>query len=304
MTLSTLLQTEDLTVAVDPAAGGRKLSLLDKIWVEKGTADDWRLLEALHYKASSTGVGPIYSRAVLEEDGRRETIAVMILTVPKPLDAGRNEVFPRMRPNANGRDTKLMNSQRTNWLNKNIRSGSRLVIDTMYRSAGLGYRFCNLGFRMSGFRFVETRSSMGRYNPFWQRAGMLPVRPKSASALEQGLIMFARNFASPAHDYVAIMQELDAMPEHVRDRTLADMRDFYYRSSAMEKSGEKRLNGRDRVNALPVPYLLKQCMQLTFGATVYAVYQNPDRGRQLPERLPITAFDNQAPSEPLRLDLL
>lgn len=53
-----------------------------------------------------------------------------------------------------------------------------------------------------------------------------------------------------------------------------------------------------------MPYLLKQVMQLTFGATVYAVYQNPDFGRQLPARIPVSAFDNQGTNEPLRLDLL
>jgi uncharacterized protein len=282
-----------------------QLSLLQHCYVERGTNEDWKALEALHYKSSALGVGPRYMRCVLAVPGEPEqVIGIMVFTVPKPLDAGRNEVFPAMKPNQGGMDGHLQNVMRMKWLNKNILLSSRTVLDTMYRGAGIAYRFKNLGYRMTGFRFIESRSSMSRYNPFSVKAGMRFVKPKHASAMEQGLLFFSRNFVSPAFDYAAIMQELKAMPEHVQDRTLRDMRDFYYRHSAMEKSGEKRAFGHDRVNALPIDYLLRQVMQLTFGATVYAVFQNPDHGRELPARIPLLAFHNQAPTEPLRLDLL
>ena len=158
--------------------------------------------------------------------------------------------------------------------------------------------------RMLGFRFVEARSSMSRYNPFYFKAGMRAVAPKAASAQAQGLAMFARNFEAPPYDLVAVLEELQGMPGYLRERTLDDMRDFYYKSSSMEKSGDKRLEGRNRIAALEVTYLLRQIMQLTFGATVYAVFDNPDFGRDLPKRIALTAFDNQAPNEALRLDLL
>lgn len=298
----------DLSETVLRASEGpfsHRLSLLPAIYVERGTVDDWNLLKSLHYKASETGVGPKFLRCVIEHaPGDTETIGVIVLTVPKVLDAGRNEVFPRLKPNQGGMDTHTVNVLRVKWINANIRLSSRNVIDTMYRGAGLGYRFRNIAMRMSGLRYIEARSSMSRYNPFYFKAGMRAVKPKSASGMEQGLAMFARNFQSPAYDLVAILEELAAMPDHVRDRTLFDMRDFYYKASSLEKSGEKRLSGRDRVNALPVPYLLKQVTQLTFGATIYAVYQNPDFGRELPPRIAVSAFDNQPTDAPLRLDLL
>lgn len=282
-----------------------RFSLLDKIYVERGTAADWSELKALHYKASETGVGPIFIRCMIEHaPGNAEVIGVNILTVPKVLDAGRNQVFPHMKPNQKGMDTHLMQVMRTKWLNQNIRLNSRVVVDTMYRGCGIGYRMRNLAMRMSGFRFIEARSSMSRYNPFSFKSGSKPVAPRTATAQAQGLAMFARNFCSPAYDLVAILEELQTMPEYARERTMTDMRDFYFKHSSMEKSGDKRLEGHDRINALPVHYLLKQIMQLTFGATIYSVFENPDFGRTLPPRIPVTAFDNQAPTEPLRLDLL
>jgi uncharacterized protein len=295
----------DVTVVHRDGPFNHRVSLLKQIYVERGTVEDWHALKALHYKAHSYGTGPQFMRCAIEHaPGQTETIGVMVLQVPQILDSGRMEVFPHLKPNQNGVDSPLQNRMRIKWINANMRISARNVVDTMYRGAGVGYRFRNLAFRLSGYRFLEGRSSMSRFNPFYFKAGMRAVKPRTASGLEAGLAMFTRNFSSPAYDKVAILDELAAMPEHVRDRTLLDMRDFYYRHSSLEKSGDKRLKGHERVDNLPVGELVKQCMQLTFASTVYAVYVNPDHGRQLPARLPLSAFDNQAPHEPLRLDLL
>jgi ABC-type ATPase with predicted acetyltransferase domain len=295
----------ETVVKTDPGPYKRPLSLISSIYVERGCAEDWNAMKALHYKAHDTGVGPIFTRCLIEhKPGVEETIGALVLAVPKVLDAGRNEVFPNLKPNQDGIDTKLMQSMRVKWMNRNIRSGSRNVVDTMYRSAGIGYRLCNLAFRMSGFRYLETRASMTRFNPFATKAGMRFVSPKTAPALEAGIEALTRNFKSPPYDYAAILEELETMPDYARVAALRDIREFYYKHSAMEKSGEKRLAGRSRVATLPVAYLIKQVMQITFASTVYSVYRNPDYGRKLPDRIPITAFDNQPTDEPLRLDLL
>ena len=63
----------------------------------------------------------------------------------------------------------------------------------------------------------------------------------------------------------------------------------------MEKSGDNRLNGTSRVDSMPAPYLLKQTQQLVFGSTIYAIYTNPDHGRQF--RLDSTYGIRQSESE-------
>lgn len=288
------------------------LSLLKDLYVERGTIDDWKVLHELHYKSSNLGIGPRYMRCMLDD----QVIGVMVFTVPKPLDSGRNQLFQHLRPNAGGRDTKLINVQRMKWINNNLILSSRTVIDTMYRGAGIAYRFKNIGYRMMGYRYVESRSSMSRYNPFSLKAGMKFVKPKSAPAFETGLAFFAKHFKSPAYDYVAIKDEIKAMPDWLREPTLEALREFYYRHSSMEKSGDNRLNGTSRVESMELGYLLKQTQQLVFGATVYAIWANPDgdlvkRGkledwvaRPLPKCIPLLAFENQGVDEPLRLDLL
>lgn len=292
------------------------LSILKDCYVERGSLEDWKILHELHYKGSNLGIGPRYMRCVLDSGtSAPQTIGVMVFTVPKPLDSGRNEVFPHLKPNQGGKDNRLINVQRMHWLNNNLILSSRTVLDTMYRGAGLAYRFKNIGYRMMGYRYVESRSSMSRYNPFSLKAGMKFVAPKAAPALMDGLRFFQRNFKSPGYDYVAIKEELAAMPGFLRDRVLVELREFYYRHSSMEKSGDNRLNGTSRVESMEIGYLLKQTQQLVFGATVYAVWANPDwsqanfdlatkRLRHLPERIPVLAFDLQKPTEALRLDLL
>lgn len=294
-----------------PIPKNHTLSILKDMYVEKGSLEDWKQLHELHYKSSNLGIGPRYMRLVLDDGVAPATVVgVMVFTVPKPLDSGRNEVFSWLKPNRNGRDNTLINKQRMAWLNKNLILSSRTVLDTMYRGAGLAYRFKGIGYRMMGFRFVESRSSMSRYNPFSLKAGMRFVAPKAASSLMDGIKFFQRNFKTPGYDYVGIRDELAAMPEHVREKVLAEIRTFYYNHSSMEKSGDNRLNGTSRVEGMEISYLLKQTQQLVFGSTIYAVWKNPDWDpitkamRPLPARIPVLAFDWQGLDEPLRLDLL
>lgn len=306
MTPTILFDTPDARIERRHYAS-RRLSLLSRIFVERGDLTDWKALHELHYKAANLGIGPRYWRATLEG----ETIGIIVLTVPKPLDSGRNQVFPHLKPNVGGRDNRMINQQRMHWINKNLILCSRQVLDTMYRGAGIAYRFRNLAFRMQGTRFVESRSAMSKFNPFYQKTGMKLLAPKKSASHDAGVAFFTRNFVSAPYDQVALMEELAAMPEHVRSKVELELRAFYYKHSSMEKSGDNRLRGTSRVDSATISYLLKQTQQLVFGSTIYAVWKNPDWDETtlamrpaFPTRLPLLAFDLQGPNEPLRLDLL
>lgn len=280
------------------------LSLLPEIYVERGTKEDWDLLHELHYKAENLGIGPRIFRCVL----RGQTIGVGVMTVPKMLLAGRNELFTHLRPNVGGRDTKLINKYRAEWINDHACTNSRLVLDTMYRGAGIAYRMQNLMMRMTGCKFVEFQSSMSKFNPFAAKAGIRFTRPKRSANYERGLAWFRRWFESIPTDFVGVMAELNAMPSAVREKCVTEMRKFYYDFSSMEKSGDNRMNGTRRVEALAVEKLLKNLQQLVFASPLYGVYINPDyddasdRPIELPARIPLLAFDNQPVDAPLILN--
>ena len=278
------------------------LSLLPEIYVERGDINDWNLLHELHYKAESLGIGPKIFRCVLHG----KTIGVGVMTVPKMLLSGRNEVFAHLKPNTGGMDSRLINRHRAYWINDHACTNSRLVLDTMYRGAGIAYRMQNIMMRMTGCQVVEFQSSMSKFNPFAAKAGMRFTKPKRSANYEKGLAFFRRWFDSNPSDYTGIMLEIGKMSPAVRAKCEREMRDFYYACSALEKTGNARFRGEDRRESMEVGYLLKSLQQLVLASPLYGVYINPDaspeKGKStLPARVPIIAFDNQPTDQPLDL---
>lgn len=286
--------------------GKRKLSLLKHIFVEVGDKADWEALAELHYKGHTLAAGSRYMRCVYERNGQRTTIGVMVFANPMPLNKGRNRVFPQLKPNqGGGRDSKMMNQRRMQQINKLMTWNNRTVIDTMYRSAGIAYRFKNLAYRIycceRGYKIVESNSSMGKFNPFSVKAGMQFIKPAAANALEVGIDFFKANFKSHPADQASILEELRAMEPGVKAIVEQKMRVFYQKNSSMEKSGDKMNLGMSRVDALAIEYVLKQTIQIVFGATIYWIFTNPDFNTVIPNKLPLLAFDNQGPNEPLKV---
>lgn len=281
------------------------LSLLPEIYVEKGTIEDWNKLHELHYKAESLGIGPRIYRCVL----RGETIGVGVMTVPKMLLSGRNEVFQHLKPNTGGMDSRLINRHRAYWINDHACTNSRLVLDTMYRGAGIAYRMQNIMMRMTGCDVIEFQSSMSKFNPFAAKAGIRFTKPKRSANFDKGVTFFRRWFESNPSDFIGIMAELKAMPAAVRAKCEREMRDFYYACSALEKTGNARFRGEDRRENMEVGYLLKSLQQLVLASPLYGVYLNPDASpvkgeSMLPARVPIIAFDHQSVDAPLDLSKL
>lgn len=301
-----ILDNQDLLIERRDVVKKHSISFLPEIYVERGTKDDWDLLHELHYKAENLGIGPKVYRCVLNG----QTIGVGVMTVPKMLLSGRNDLFPHLRPNQGGRDSRLINRYRVEWLNKHACTNSRLVLDTMYRGAGIAYRMQNIMMRMSGYKLIEFQSSMSKFNPFASKAGMRFTKPKRSANYERGLAWFRRWFDAIPTDFVGVMLELNAMPTASQAKCVAEMRKFYYDFSSMEKSGDNRMNGTSRVDGLTVDKLLKNLQQLVFASPLYGIYENPDyddkndRPLKLPDRIPVLAFDNQPPDAPLNLSLL
>lgn len=279
------------------------LAFLERVYVERGTLDDWRLLEALHYKHGAITPGSHYYRMVL--DG--ETIGVLMMASPKLLLKERHVVFPKLKP---GRDSKLSNTMRMKWINANMGIVSRVVVDTMYRSAGLAYRFTNIASRMEPKEWIEIQSAMSKYNQFAQRAGFKFCPPLKSNKFDVGIRFFKSTFNSDPSDTEAILNEIEALPEAQREGVLASCREFYIANSMLENTGkalildEHGVKFRDRrVARLPARELIVQIQQMTLAAPLYGVYRNPDVKRAASfTRIPLTAFDRQAVNQPLILE--
>lgn len=273
--------------------------LLAEMYVERGTRDDWKLYADLHYKSEGgLPAGVRYWRIGL----RGETIGVLVSASPKPLLKERHALFPKLKPNC---DTKIVNVHRMVWLNKNVRVIARYVVDTMYRGCGIGYMAQNLISRLEGCKHMEIQSSMSKFNFFAHKAGFKFVRPMSSNKFDVGIKFLRRTFTCNPADYEAIKQELDAMTPEMRDWTMAQIRDFYFKHSALEKTAARGQKKDAYAERIPDKKLIKNLQQMILGSPLYGVYTNPDFGRtDLPERLPLLAFFNQAVNEPLDLTKL
>jgi len=274
-------------------AARARFPLTARMFVEKGDKSDWELLHDLHYKAENLPIGPRFWKLTL--DG--ETIGVLVTGNPKGLLKERHIAFPGIKPG--GDDTKLTNTQRYVYINRHFRVISRFVVDTMYRGIGAGYRMMNLVSRMEGNTFMEIQSSMSKFNLFGQKAGFRFISPRNANKYEAGLKFFRGHFASSPQDFEAILIELENKKPAERAKLLQDCKDFYYRHSALEKTGSNRDKGQARVDVMPARQIIKSLQQITLASPMYGVWKNPDK-KPVAQRLPLTAYEAQGPNEPFQ----
>lgn len=275
-----------------------KLSLVDEMTVQRGTIEDWRTLEDLHYKQS--GSLPAGSHHFTLKLGD-ELVGCLVMASPKLLLKERHVVLPKLKPT--GQDNKMTNQFRMKWINANMSVVARVVVDTMYRGAGLAYRFTNVASRMEGKRFIEIQSSMSKYNLFAHKAGFQFVKPMRSNKYDVGIKFFRSTFDSDPADLEAIIAEVMSKDEIEREAIIRATKEFYYAHSALEKTG-KSLGGvgEARVAKMSFRDCVHALQQMVLASPLYGIFQNPDVGRDdIPDVLPLNAFDTQKPTERLIL---
>lgn len=286
----------DIETLIERNASPRaSFSLADEMMVERGSKDDWELLHDLHYKAEGLPIGPQFWKLTLAG----QTIGVLVIGQPKGMLRERHIVFPRLAPGSG--ETRLTNTNRYHYINANFRVVSRFVIDTMYRGIGAGYRMMNLVARLDGHQFIEIQSSMSKFNAFGQKAGFKFVKPMNANKFDAGMKFFRAHFQASPQDFEAIVAEIEAAPNP--ELLIQAAKEFYQKNSALENTGSSRDRADARVAAMTARDVIKGIQQMSLASPMYGVWKNPDLGRtDMPERLPLTAFDRQAPTARLVLN--
>lgn len=264
------------------------------MYIERGTKEDWDVLHEFHYKSEGQAMGARYYRVMLG----KMLVGVCVMCYPRGLLKDRHKMWPAIKPD--GDDNKITNTYRYKWLNANVSLNARTVNDPLFRGIGLGYRMLNLASRMDGRKWCEIQSSMSKFNGFAHKAGYQFVASSPSKFYDKGMEFYGKWFESNPVDQVALLAELDSMSPAVRERTLKEMRAFYWKHSALEKTGNNRNKGTSRVDAMEGKELIKNINQLAFSSPLFGSYRNPDAGRIIPERLPLIAFDEQGVNEPLK----
>lgn len=290
------MRVADTETLIERVASPRaSFTLADEMFVERGSKADWDLLHDLHYKAEKLPIGPRFWKLTLYG----ETIGVLVTGTPKGMLRERHIVFPNLKPG--GGETRLTNTNRYHFINANFRVISRFVIDTMYRGIGAGYRMMNLVSRMEGNTFMEIQSSMSKLNAFGQKAGFRFVTPMNANKYDQVMKFFRMNFEASPQDFEAIVAEAAAKSPEEQLRLLELTKDFYMRNSALENTSNGGANADRRVAAMTMRDAVKGIQQIGLASPMYGIWKCPDPKGSVPDRLPLTAFDRQGPTERLVL---
>lgn len=274
----------------------QRFSLLDEMFVERGTKADWDLLHELHYKAENLPIGPRFWRL----DLHGKTIGALVTGSPKGMLRERHLVFPNLKPGSG--ETKLTNTNRYHFINKNFRVISRFVIDTQFRGIGAGYRMMNLVSRMSGEQFMEIQSSMSKFNIFGQKAGFKFVKPMNANKFDTVMKFFRMHFKANPADFEAILIEAGEKTPEQQTALFNACRDFYAANSALENTTTGFFDAEKRFESASLRWVIKGIQQIGLASPLYGVWKNPDCGRtDIPERLSLRAFERQGPNERLIL---
>lgn len=274
----------------------KHFSLLERMMVEPGDREDWLSLHDLHYKTESDSFGQKYYRCTMDE----KLIGVVVTAYPKLLLEPRHRMFPKIKPTGG---SKLTNTARGKFVNDLFAIVNRSVVDTLYRGVGVSYRMINLAARMHPRQVMEIQSAMSKFSPFAMKAGFQFAKPIQNKNYGKGVQVIGRFLDSHPYDTEGLIAEIEAMSPAFRQKAMRELTAFYYACSSLEKTGRNLGRSLEDLDYGPRE-LIAKIQGLIFTSPLYGAYKNPDYGRDIPQRLPLIAFDLQKTSEPLNLDRL
>jgi GNAT superfamily N-acetyltransferase len=142
--------------------------------IEPGDRQDYFALHRFHYCAKPPATFAAIRVVRYEEPNQPRRLAgVAVLSWPAPCNLGRQRYF-RTRDSPFG--------QRLRWINRHLRTISRIIVHPQFRGIGLASDLVRHILASSPTRFIETTSKMAAIHPFFERAGMKRVALRDEDA--------------------------------------------------------------------------------------------------------------------------
>jgi GNAT superfamily N-acetyltransferase len=155
-------QERTACVARATNAGDRRATSI----IEDGTSDDYRRLAAFHYRSGPPATVARVLRAV-DPGAGGQLAGVLVVSYPALWGTWRRAVWP-------GRFQTGDLSTDARRINRDIRAISRVVVDPRYRGLGIAAGLVRAYLVDPCTPLTEAVTSMGRWCPFFQAAGMTP----------------------------------------------------------------------------------------------------------------------------------
>jgi ABC-type transport system involved in cytochrome c biogenesis ATPase subunit/N-acetylglutamate synthase-like GNAT family acetyltransferase len=148
---------KEITVNYYPNKPAKECSIVQEIYIEEGSLDDYKKLAGFHYRGSRI-VAP---QKIFVLKRREELVGVIVYRYPPVRTYGRTKALGR--------------ALSIDELNKKVTSISRVIVHPKYRTIGLGVKLVSETLPLAERPYVETTAVMARYNPFFEKAGMTKI---------------------------------------------------------------------------------------------------------------------------------
>jgi hypothetical protein len=232
-------------------------SLVKNLEIIKGGMEDYRRLGVYHYR--DCGCGPYVAIYAMKAVGRlagrmgKMPAGVIVCTMPVPGMELRNVAL-------GGILTGLDRKSRLLFINKNIRTISRVIIEPRFRSLGLAVRLVRETIVLIDVPIIEALAVMGRVNNFFERAGMTAYRgriPLRTAALIEAF-EFVGLCGNDLIDVEAVQRKMDSLSKDAAEFIDYQMRSFlqcYGKRRNMPAGLERTRFVLSRLTEQPIYYI-------------------------------------------------
>jgi len=131
--------------------------------IEGGSIKDYKKLEHFHYRSGL----PIFTKKIYVAKIKDETIGIIVYGTSYFHLKARNYSLPQY----SGKRTK----DKMAMINRDFLRIWRVIVLPKYRSVGLGVKLVKDTLPLVNFPYIETIAIMAKYNPFFEKAGMMRI---------------------------------------------------------------------------------------------------------------------------------
>jgi len=253
----------------------RQISLMKDLHIVRGSIEDYRRLSVYHYRDCRIGpYSDIYAIRHKTQDPRLKTqdtstgSGVPATNNQRPSTCTAGVIVYSMPPLGlelrnvalGGALAKMDLKSRFRFINKNIRTISRVIIEPRFRSIGLAQRLVRETMEMADVPIIEALAVMGQINNFFERAGMTAYKGEQPIRCVQMIEAFdyAGVNKSELIDTEAVQKKIDRLHLQKQRFINEQMRKFlrcYGKRRAMPPGIERTRFVLSRLGDRPVYYI-------------------------------------------------
>lgn len=235
----------------------RQISLMMDLQIVEGSIEDYRRLSAYHYRDCRLGpysdIFAIKGVGKLGTKMRGSPAGVIVYSMPPAGLELRNIALGGI---LNGMDM----DSRFRFINKNIRTISRVIIEPRFRSIGLAEKLVRETMERVEVPVIEALAVMGKVNNFFERAGMTayegPVQKRCVKMIEA--FDFAGISEKDLIDAEVVQKKIETLPPDLQgliDKQMVRFLQCYGKRRKMQPGIERTRFVLSRLGARPIYYI-------------------------------------------------